>query len=135
MIQWSCGIYVLNFNLIGHIAWLPELFNILNMGSRIETKLGTSIYDDVIMWAETYIATLKSALLILYFSCFNSQRLYLNVTKTFSDCFQYKTHREQRVTVSGRIFCWEDVCRGVPQGSVLDNNYYSLFISMIWIAG
>ena len=45
---------VLNFKLIGRMVCQPELFNILNLGSGIEIKLGTSMYNDVLMWAEAY---------------------------------------------------------------------------------
>ena len=50
--QSSGGICVLNINLIGHMVWQEELFNILNLGSGIQIKLGGSMYNDVIMWVE-----------------------------------------------------------------------------------
>ena len=46
------------------MVWQPELFNILNLGSEILIKLGTSMYNDVITWAEAYLVTWKSALLV-----------------------------------------------------------------------
>ena len=42
--------------------------------------------------------------------------------------------RKQRVAVSGRMSCWEDVSSGVPQGSVL-GPLLSIFTSTIWIMG
>ena len=42
--------------------------------------------------------------------------------------------RKQRVAVSGRMSCWEDVSSGDLRDQYSDH-YYSLCTSMIWIMG
>ena len=37
--------------------------------------------------------------------------------------------RKQRVTVSGRLSCWEDVSGGVPRGSVLGSLLFIIYIN------
>ena len=55
------------------MVWQPDLFNFLNLGLGILIKLGTSLYNDVMVWGglvgvggRVYLLTSKNALLIYF---------------------------------------------------------------------
>ena len=77
------GMYVLNFNQVGHIVWQPELFNILNLGFGIQIKLwdkyvsscnevGGIISGDVVKSALPVSYTLHKFASFLFFLTMNN---------------------------------------------------------------